>query len=386
MNKDEPDGKTVGRLRNDLYQKFRQTGVLENIKSQLRAQIISELNLAAVLSKQSDKSRRKGGLNRQISLLQKVTDVLVAEYLLASKYTFAHSVFVPESGISEGFRTEDVYDVLRIGEGPGKNAFIHSFISRHTAEGESGKAPEQTGSCTLSLLLQSIPQWPSQPHTRDTGAQTDNDKQDHSLGHKLKQVELEFAHQLEVHSAAFPAQTFEERMSKFQREVNERSRQEVASEIARIKERELSQMRLEERAKYRTELDAKRAEFEAEYSARFAELRRREDELLEKVRAKEASVDSARFEQRQQIYKEMERLQAREAEVSKMAQLNEKTLAVGQAQLAHKEELLAARTREADTLRRNMENTVNERTLHLQQEASLLYISTVVSHVQRLQN
>jgi hypothetical protein len=107
---------------------------------------------------------------------------------------------------------------------------------------------------------------------------------------------------------AIPREALEERMMAYQVQVDQQAREEVAAEIERWKDTELQEMRQAEAAAHRRELDICRAQWDKTYQDALAELKRREEESSTRLRRKEQEVETARFEQRQRILEDMERL------------------------------------------------------------------------------
>lgn len=121
--------------------------------------------------------------------------------------------------------------------------------------------------------------------------------------------------------STMPYKIIEERMVKYQRECDERVRREVEAEVNRFKELELSQLRLQESAKYREKIDEFQNELDSIHQEKIKELKLREREVLTRVREKERQVESAAFEHRQKVIKDLEMLRMKESEMKKTVEL-----------------------------------------------------------------
>jgi hypothetical protein len=84
-----------------------------------------------------------------------------------------------------------------------------------------------------------------------------------------------------------PFRTLEERMVKYQRECDERARAELASQMERFKELELSRIRLEEAAKYREALNNERLNLERKMNEKMDKMRTKEQEMNDALQKKE---------------------------------------------------------------------------------------------------
>ena len=98
-----------------------------------------------------------------------------------------------------------------------------------------------------------------------------------SLDEKLQQLDYKRFSRLEA-ERVMPFKAMEEKMLKFQRECELRYKNELESEIHRLKTYEVSQIRLEEGQKYRTKLVEYREELEGVHSQKLKDLKAREQE------------------------------------------------------------------------------------------------------------
>lgn len=135
------------------------------------------------------------------------------------------------------------------------------------------------------------------PGNVDASAQTDESLEGLSVDQRLRRIDLNFMEKIEA-ERMMPYKTLEERMVKYKRECDERARQEVLSEVARVREIEVSHVRLEEAARYRTKLNDFRSELDVIHEQKVRELKIREQETLERWKAKEREIEAAGFEHR----------------------------------------------------------------------------------------
>ncbi|GAA6111794.1 oral-facial-digital syndrome 1 protein homolog isoform X1 [Tachysurus ichikawai] len=116
MSADEDQSLSAEDLRQRLYQSFKHKGVLDCVKTQLRNQLIVELQRESLPRMVSEKSQ-------SLSLL--ASNSLVIRHLQSSGYDYTLSVFYPECGISKEkvFSTKDILQLLRIS--PQSPAYRH---------------------------------------------------------------------------------------------------------------------------------------------------------------------------------------------------------------------------------------------------------------------
>lgn len=95
-----------------------------------------------------------------------------------------------------------------------------------------------------------------------------------------------------------PFKTMEERMLKFKRDLEQKYRDDLESEVRRLKEFEMSKMRIEEAQKYRQKIQEYRDELELLQQDKLRELKLRESEAWERIKNRERDIDKLSFEVR----------------------------------------------------------------------------------------
>lgn len=105
------------------------------------------------------------------------------------------------------------------------------------------------------------------PHLLDSASQTEDQGALASLEERLRRIDMEYINRSKNGSDAI---SIDEKMIKYQREVDNRMRQELSAEIDRIREVEISAIRIEEANKYRQMLQQYRSEQDFEYKQRLA--------------------------------------------------------------------------------------------------------------------
>ena len=118
-----------------------------------------------------------------------------------------------------------------------------------------------------------------------------------------------------------PYKILEERMIKYKRECDERARKEIESEVARVRDIEISHVRLEEAASYRSKIAEFRNEIDSMHKEKIKELRVREAEILERCKIKEREIEAAAFEHRQKVLKDLETLRFKDQDSKKTVEM-----------------------------------------------------------------
>lgn len=107
--------------------------------------------------------------------------------------------------------------------------------------------------------------------------------------------------------------SFEEKITLYQKRLEEQTKQEYADKLAQFRESELAKIRFEEREKMRVENQAYRMDLEHTYQKRSEALRQREDSVEELLKQKKTMEERELFVQRQALLDEVKQLREREA-------------------------------------------------------------------------
>uniref|UniRef100_A0A7N4P069 LisH domain-containing protein n=1 Tax=Sarcophilus harrisii TaxID=9305 RepID=A0A7N4P069_SARHA len=130
-------------LRKRLYQTFKNRGILDTLKTQLRNQLIHELMHPVLSGEVQPQSIPVEGS----SLLVGASNSLVADHLRRCGYEYSLSVFFPESGLEKEkiFTMQDLLQLIKINP---KSSFYKSLTSKIQKENQKG--------FRLDLRLQSL--------------------------------------------------------------------------------------------------------------------------------------------------------------------------------------------------------------------------------------
>ncbi len=362
-------------LRSDLYSKFQSSGMIQSLKSQLRAQMLSQLRKAKAGSSQAVVA--KGSALGQ-SVISRLLNSLIAEYLSKSGLRHTLSVFLPESG-TNGNNSNTVDDLLQVLRLDG-NSQAMSTPDQHIIDNLillSGGSRTQSSSKAVSsskstleaffLAFASKPQpKPREVPTKTTDTQTTKNGTSRleydSVDYKLKMLEVKYQEQLDKERSK-PFEAIDQRMSKYQRECDTRARKEVKEEVERIRATELAQIRIEERMRHRGELQVVQQQIEDMYRERMKEIQEKEDNMSSALNRKAQLVESTQYKARQRLLEDIERVRQREAQVKREAVHNSQRLQLELDKIAHKSEEMnklmndyKEKTRELDqTLRQTRE-------------------------------
>jgi len=242
----------------------------------------------------------------------RICNSLVVEHLSKNKYQFALSVMSSESAIGgQELSCEDVLQALNI---------PNTSLLRMQLSDDKGNASGCSFLQRMVSMISKMVQYGSSAVERDTQTESaDFGIQADTIDGKLRKVDSQLSEAVEMERLV-PLQTIEERMLKYQRECEERSRMEIQAEVARVREIEISHMRIDEATKCRSQLEKAREELEKLHLTRLQELRAKEHEMRERFVAKDQELDRAAYNQRQKMLQDLEIAKAREKEADRAEQ------------------------------------------------------------------
>jgi len=141
-----------------------------------------------------------------------------------------------------------------------------------------------------------------------------------TMDEKLRRIDQNFLEKKDIERAA-PFKSLEQRMLKYKQECEARFSNDLQREVRRLKEFEVSRIRIEEASKYRDKMEAFRQEMENLHLDKVRELKTREENALERIRNREVELEKAAYAHRQSVLKEEETMRYREADVKKTVEM-----------------------------------------------------------------
>ena len=234
----------------------------------------------------------------------KIAVSLVADLMKKCDMPYAMSVFLPESGITQEILAKrEIIDVLGLQS--------DDFIS-----GQSDSTP-----MLLDIVERIKAQKSLAPGKTSSYCQTEDFNSDMlSLDEKLRRIDYNYMEKKDMEKAA-PFKSLEQRMLKYKQECDARYQQDLQTEIRRLKEFEVSRIRMEEAAKYRDKMEAFRQEMETLHLDKVRELKQREENAMDRIKQREMDLEKAAYSHRQHVLKEEETMRYRENDIKKTVEM-----------------------------------------------------------------
>ncbi|XP_063970305.1 centriole and centriolar satellite protein OFD1-like [Lytechinus pictus] len=346
---------SAGELKTRLYHTFRERGLVESLKSQLRTKLVTELRQSAGLQHvkfaSSPSSMLTASLDGSSSLMLRAANSLVVDHLRRCGYDYSVAVFMPESGATDDkmFTLPDLLDLLRI-------APSSRLYKKLAAELPS---IDPKGFLWQLLTELSASQARKQEHV---GIQVDTHPiHQSSLERKLQSVD-DVYNQRSEEDEILNRHAIQEKLLKLKREMEIRSREEIHREISRFKESALKRVELEEREKARKEIASARREIENTYQAKSDALRERELSTMERIQKHQELVEKETYAQRQSLLEELRAIKQREADLRREAEINRRAAKMEEDKRKALEENLKMREASVSNIETTYENKLKEET------------------------
>uniref|UniRef100_A0A673XBT2 OFD1 centriole and centriolar satellite protein n=1 Tax=Salmo trutta TaxID=8032 RepID=A0A673XBT2_SALTR len=350
-------------LRKRLYQTFKNRGVLDTLKTQLRNQLIHELKHPIL----SGETVPRPVPMKSDSVLVTASNSLVVDHLRNSGYEYTLSVFYPECGMCKDkiFTSTDLLQLMKISP---RSPLYKSLVI--------------TSSCILACpLLMFLPGFLMSLLIELTdhhlhGEQRDADTQTtttpayrESLVDKMKMIDEEYE---ALRYKGDKWVSYESKLAAYRKEVEAQVQAEMNAKLQHYKDVEISKVKMEEKDKSRKEILQLRQDMERTYEMKSGALINREKNAIDRLQKQQEIEEKDVYMQRQAVLKEIETVRNREAELRLRMEAFEKTCKIQEDKTKTMEELLrrrelAVKTME-DTYDQKLKNELSRYQLELNED------------------
>ncbi|XP_030642444.1 centriole and centriolar satellite protein ofd1 [Chanos chanos] len=342
-------------LRKKLYQTFRNRGVLDTLKTQLRNQLIQELK-HPVLS--GEAVPRPVPVNAD-SVLVAASNSLIVEHLRSSGYEYTLSVFYPECGMSKEkvFSTRDLLQLLRVSP----SSPLYKSLTSNLQRGQKG---------FLMNFLTELSELHLHREHCDADTQTHSSSvYRESLVEKMKMIDEEYE---VLRSKGTKWESFDAKLAEFKKEIEEQAQAEIKAKLQHFKEMEIAKVRMEEKEKSRKEILELRRDMERTYEMKSEALMSREKNAIERLQKQQEIEEKDIYMQRQALLKDIESFRNRENELKQRMEIFEKNCKLQEEKFKTTEDLLrrrelAVKTME-DTYDQKLKNELTRYQLELKED------------------
>ncbi|XP_034291088.1 centriole and centriolar satellite protein OFD1 isoform X3 [Pantherophis guttatus] len=293
-------------LRKQLYQTFKNRGVLDTLKMQLRKQLIHEL-MNPVLCREI---LPKATSSECSSLIIVACNSLVADHLRRCGYEYSLSVFYPESGLEKDkeLSIQDLLQLIRISPTSDLYKMLISDLTKTSMKG------------FLVQMLTELVEYNFCKETCSAETQTSSALYKESLAEKLQLIDEQFA---DMYPQRHLSESFHVKLAEYKREIEQQLQAEMSQKLQHFKDVEIAKIKMDERAKSQKEISELRKEFQRDHRAKSEALISRERNAIERLH-KQQEIDAKEiYLQRQTLLKDIETVRSREEELKKRIEVFE---------------------------------------------------------------
>lgn len=335
-------------MRNKLFSSFKSRGILNGIKTQLRADLVSAINNGQniTLPKRSE----------IISFAARISDCIVAEHLKKSKYEYTLSVFKAESRLSEfNFDPFEVLDIMKLRPDSevhqrlllclskkDSKSFLWNFISEMLPCKRSANVSVECQTCNFIPTL------------------------DQGFTKRMSEIEDEVYQKGQ--SDLNKSVSLEEQLFEMQKKMEIQKKKELEFEKETLKDGLIRRLRLQEQEKKKVEIDEYKAELDRMYREMTENLRKKEENMDKLINDKKKQLEDEAYEKRQTFLEELTKLKEREAVIIRKNESEEKLAALEESRLRSLAEELRIKEISLKTIEDRYEIKLKEEILKLKEE------------------
>ncbi|XP_036396220.1 oral-facial-digital syndrome 1 protein homolog isoform X2 [Megalops cyprinoides] len=343
-------------MRKRLYKTFKNRGLLDTLKTQLRNHLIQELKHPAV----SGEPVARTLTPEADSMLVTASNSLVLDHLHRAGYEYTLSVFYPECGLERGkeFSTRDLLQLMKISP----QSTLYKSLT-------SGIGKDKQRGFLMKLLIELMDHHIHR-NCCDADTQTSSTlPHRESLLEKMQMIDDEYA---ALQQRAPRWESLEAKLAEYRKEIEAQSQAEVKAKLKHFKDMEVAKMKMEEKETFRKEIVKLRHNMERTYQLKSKALINREKNAIERLQKQQEIDEKEVYMQRQLLLKEVDCLWSKEAELRQRTEDFEKACRRQEEKIRSTEELLGHRELAARNLEdmydQKLKNELTRYQLELKQE------------------
>ncbi|XP_055469325.1 centriole and centriolar satellite protein OFD1 isoform X1 [Psammomys obesus] len=346
-------------LRKKLYQTFKDRGILDTLKTQLRNQLIQELMHPVLSGEVKPASISVEGS----ALLIGASNSLVADHLQRCGYEYSLSVFFPESGLAKEklFTMQDLLQLIRINP---SSSLYRSLISGFDKENQKG---------FLINFLKELAEYHQDKESCDMETQTSTTFPSKvSLAEKFQLIDDQFADAL-PHRPKL--ESLDIKLNEYKKEIQHQLQVEMCQKLKYFREAEIAKIKMEEKRKYEKELAEFRSEFERTCQEKNEALLSQEKNTLERIKKHQEIETKEIYAQRQLLLNDIDLFRRREAELKERIEAFELTQKIQEEKYKSETEALQRWEQNLKNIEENYDQKLKTELLKYQLELKDDYIA-----------
>ncbi|XP_052004431.1 centriole and centriolar satellite protein ofd1 isoform X2 [Xyrauchen texanus] len=327
-------------MRQKLYQTFKSRGVLDTLKTQLRNQLIQELQQPA---RRGETVLRPAAAHTD-SVLVSACNSVVIDHLRSVGYDYTLSVFYPESGMNKDkvLSTRDLLQLIKISP----HLPLYKALISNIQKGEKG--------FLLSLLTELTDHHVSRERCDTSTQTTSTPAHKESLVEKMQLIDEEYEG---IRHRGDRWASVEAKLAEYRKEIHEQAQVELNAKLQHFMDAEITKVKREEQEKSRKEILELRRDMERTYEHKSEALMSRERNAIERLQKQQEIVEKEIYAQRQALLNDIETVRSREAELKQRVEDFDKTRKLHEEKVTSMDDVL--RRRELSV--KSMEDSFNQK-------------------------
>ncbi|TWW80892.1 Oral-facial-digital syndrome 1 protein -like protein [Takifugu flavidus] len=327
-------------LRMRLFNTFKNKGVLDKLKTQLRNQLIQELKYPVLNGAEPIPQAVPA---RSDPILISACNSIVADHLRICGYEYTLSIFYPECGQSNSkVTTEDLLQLVNISP---ESDLYQSLVSSI-----------KDGKGFLTGLLKHLTRHHACTVYRDADTQTScTASYGESLVEKLRSIDKEYEN---LSYSGDHSSSMESKLAAYRKDIEAKAQAEMNKKMQHFKDAELAKVRMEEKASFHKEFDRLKQELQRTYEMKAKALMDREKNSIDQLQKQREIEEKDMYMQRQSLLKEIDRSRERENELKIRMEAFERTCQMFEDKVKNTEELLRRRELAVKTMEATHDETL----------------------------
>lgn len=250
---------------------------------------------------------------------------MIKDFLKKTDLHYTNNVFISECGFSDLFNEEELSKTLNISYSNLDAIKEDNFLAFLTQQKLNAKETNSISTQISEDDLGFSGNFPGENSSKNFSTSKNIEK-------KFREIDEKYQNSLylenfnnnnsnnpnnnkNIFECLMPAKSLEEKMLKYSRELEAKYKSDLDREILRLKEIELSNIRIEENKKYLKKLEDIRNEYEEEYTKKYEYLRKRENDFSIKISNKEKEFEINQHETRQKYLNQIDSLKLKQEEL-----------------------------------------------------------------------
>ncbi|XP_058642131.1 centriole and centriolar satellite protein ofd1 isoform X2 [Onychostoma macrolepis] len=302
-------------MRQKLYQTFKSRGLLDALKTQLRNQLIQELQPPAV---------RRGDAH---SLLLTACNSVIVQHLRSVGCDYTLSVFLPECGMSKDkvLSARELLQLMKISP----HTPLHKSLVSNIQKGQTG--------FLMSLFTELTDHHVYRDRCDASTQSTSISAHKESLVEKLQLIDEEYE-VLRHRGDRWPS--VEAKLAEYRKEIQEQAQVELKAKLQHFMEVEIAKVKRDEKEASRREILELRRDMERTFDLKSEALMSREKNAIERLQKQQEIEEKEIYAQRQALLKEIESVRSREIELKQRTEAFDRTCKLHEEKVKAMDDLL----------------------------------------------